>query len=271
MVIVEEKNQTPTTEVEDFWREYLVAGPPADKIRRSRFYLMLPSQARCRFCQAPFHGLPGSFVKTVWGVQPSRYNPHYCNVCDEFSKQYQGGAEVPLTMLFADIRGSSGLAEKIGAKEFSELINRFYVTSTEVLTRAGGLIEKLVGDEVTAIFTRGLAGDSYTGAAIAAALDLLRATGHGGNREPWVQVGIGIHSGTAFVGSVGKPNGVMEVAALGDVPNTAARLTSMAGAGEILVSEESAKAGGENTQAVEQRRLQLRGHEKDISVFVLKP
>lgn len=243
-------------------------GPPMDKIRRRRFYLMLPSEARCRFCQAPFRGIPGALTKTVFGVFPSRYNPHYCNVCDEFSKQYQGGAEVPITILFADIRGSSRLAEKIGAKEFSQLINRFYINSTNVLTQAGGLIEKLIGDEVTAIFTRGLAGQNYTKTAIDAARDLLRATGYGSNKKPWVQVGIGIHSGTAFVGSVGKPNGVMEVAALGDVPNTAARLTSMAGPGEILVSEETATAAGESTDGVEKRRLQLKGHEKEINVLV---
>jgi adenylate cyclase len=266
-MVMENNNQDHTKMVEDFWRGYLLEGPPAGKIRRQRFYQMLPSDARCRFCQAPFNGVPGSFVKNVFRVYPSRYNPHYCNVCDEFSKQFQGGAEVPITMLFADIRGSSSLAESIGAKEFSMLINRFYIKSTNVLTRAGGLIEKLVGDEVTSIFSRGLAGDNYHLVAIQAAQDLLRSIGYTAENGTQIQVGIGIHSGETFVGSVGKPSGVMEVAALGEVPNIASRLTSLAGPGEILVSADTVEAAGVSTHSLEQRRLKLKGHEKEITAF----
>jgi len=266
---MENKELAQDTMVEDFWRTFFTEGPPIEKVRRNKFYRLLPSDARCKWCRAPFDGLSGVFVKNVFQTYPSRYNPHYCNVCDDFSNKYQGGAEIPLTMLFADIRSSSELAEKIGPKEFSKVVNRFFIKSTHILTGAGAMIEKLVGDEVTAVFSRGIAGENYFGVAIDAARELLRQTGHGDGKTPWVQVGIGIHSGHAFLGSVGKPNGIMEVAALGDVPNTASRLTSLAGPGEILVSEVTVNAANLDSKGLEKRQLKLKGHEKEITAFVL--
>jgi adenylate cyclase len=255
--------------VEEFWRTFFTDGPPIEKFRRNQFYRMLPSDSRCKFCQAPFEGLPGAFVKNVFHTYPSRYNPHYCNVCDDFSKKHQGGAEIPMTMLFADIRSSSGLAEKIGPKDFSDLINRFFVKSAHVLTGYGAMIEKLVGDEVTAVFTSGTAGKNYQEQSIEAAKDLLRKTGHGNGKKPWVEIGIGIHSGIAFLGSIGNPDGIMEVAALGEVPNIASRLTSLAGPGEILVSEDTIKAANLDSAGLEKRDLKLKGHEREITAFVL--
>ena len=126
-----------------------------------------------------------------------------------------------------------------------------------------------MGDEVTAVFSRGLSGEDYFGRAIKAAKNLLRETGHKDKLGPWVPVGIGIHSGESFLGSVGRPNGIMEVAALGNVPNTASRLTALAGAGEILVSEHTINAAKMSTGGLEKRQLVLKGHMKEITAFVL--
>jgi adenylate cyclase len=255
--------------VEEFWRQWAMDGVPPSKQRLQLFYKFLPAEARCKLCYAPFDKTGGALVKTFLHVFPSRFNPNYCNVCDDFAIKHQGGAKVPVTMLFVDVRGSTALAEKMGEKEFSHLINHFYVESTNTLCHADAIIEKLVGDEVTAIFTRGLAGEDYPHKAIEAAKKILKVTGHGEENEPWIPVGIGIHSGETFVGSVGKPNGIMEVAALGDVPNTAARLTSLAAPGEILVSEDTMLAARLDTQGVEKRHLELRGRSKMIDAYVL--
>jgi adenylate cyclase len=254
-------NSTEEAMVEEFWRQWALEGLPHNKRRLQRFFRLMPAETRCRLCYAPFDRTSGTLVKTFLHVFPSRFNPHYCNACDDFATKHQGGAKVPVTMLFVDIRGSTALAEKMGEKEFSHLINRFYVECTTTLCHADAIIEKLVGDEVTAIFT--------PRRAVEAAKKLLENTGHGEGKEPWIPVGIGIHSGEAFVGSVGKPNGMMEVAALGDVPNTASRLTSLAAVGEILVSEDAMLAAKVNTQGLERRHLELKGRSKLIDAFVL--
>jgi adenylate cyclase len=264
-----DENSTHKVMVEQFWRSWAMEGPPKTKRRQQRFYRFLPADTRCKFCFAPFGGTSGSLVKTIFKVSPSRFNPHYCNFCDDFANKYQGGAEVPLTMLFVDIRGSTTLAERIGQKEFSNLINRFYVETTTVLSHADAMIEKLAGDEVSAMFTQGIAGETYSRRAIETAEELLRVTGHGEEQEPWIPVGIGIHTGEAFIGSVGQPNGIMEVAVLGDVPNTAARLTSLAAPGEILVSADAMIDAQMNTQDLEKRHLDLKGRSEGIDAYVM--
>lgn len=256
--------------VEEFWRNWSLQGPPIEKVKRQRLFRLLPARSRCKFCFAPFDGASGTLVKTVFRVHPSRFNPSYCNVCDDFAQKYQGGAEVPVAMLFADIRGSTSLAERIDPRQLSALINRFFVKSTHILSNAGAMIEKLAGDEVTAIFVPGIAGESYRRGAIEAGLELLRATGHADPDGPWVPVGVGIHAGQAFVGSVGRPDGVMEVAALGDVPNTASRLTSQAAAGEILVSEETFLAAEMDPSGLEKRHLELKGRSAGIDALVMR-
>jgi adenylate cyclase len=255
--------------VEEYWRQWAYEGFPLEKRRLRQFFRFLPADTRCRLCYAPFDKTAGTLVKTFLHVFPSRFNPHYCNACDDFANKHQGGAKVPVTMLFVDIRGSTTIAERMGEKEFSDLINRFYVDSTTTLCHADAIIEKLVGDEVTAIFTRGTAGEEYPRKAVESAIELLKVTGHGNGSKERIPIGIGIHSGEAFVGSVGKPNGLMEVAALGDVPNTASRLTSLAAAGEILVSEDTMLAAKMDTQGLEKRNLELKGRSKAIDAFVL--
>lgn len=255
--------------IEQFWTSWAMDGPPRLKKSQQQLFRFLPAATRCKLCLAPFDGASGALVKTIFRVHPSRFNPHYCNVCDEFAKKYQGGAQVPLTMLFVDIRGSTTLAERIGQKEFGDLINRFYVETTTVLSHADAVIEKLAGDEVSALFTRGLAGDQYSRRAIEAAKELLEVTGHGAGREPWIPVGIGIHTGETFVGSIGRPNGIMEVAALGDVPNTAARLTSLAAPGEILVSADAAADALLDTQGLEERHFDLKGRTEGVDAYAL--
>jgi adenylate cyclase len=186
-------------------------------------------------------------------------NPHLCNVCENFANKYQGGAEIELSMMFADIRGSTSLAEKMSPTEFSRLIDRFYRVTTRVLYRANALVEKLIGDEVTGLFVPGFAGPNHADTAISAAKSILRETGHADPSGPWVPVGIGIHSGLAFVGSVSAEGGRADITALGDAVNTASRLASVANSGEIVVSDVSQTMAGLNIDGLESRNLELKG------------
>ena len=90
------------------------------------------------------------------------------------------GAEVELSMLFADIRGSSKLARQLSSLEFTQLMDRFYRASSEVLVEHDAIIEKFVGDEVVGLFLPFLAGPDHAARAVEAARALssrLRAMG----------------------------------------------------------------------------------------------
>jgi adenylate cyclase len=193
-----------------------------------------------------------------------------CNVCEQFAHEYQGGAEVEISMLFADVRGSTTLAEGMTPLEFSRLIDRFYKAVTDILIESNAWIEKLIGDEVTGLFVPGFAGQEHARLAVKAAQSVLQVTGHGDPGGPWIPVGVGVHTGLAYVGAVGKEGGIVEITALGDAVNTAARLASNAGLGEILVSEQTWKAAGIETKDSEARRLQLKGRSEAIDVRVLR-
>ena len=196
-------------------------------------------------------------------------NPRYCAGCFRDLYTHREGAEVETTLFFADIRGSTQLAEAMPASAFRNLLDRFYAVAADVLVAHEAVVDKFVGDEVVGIFVPALAGPGHARRAIEAALALLRATGNG-TEAPWVPIGIGVNTGIAFVGAVGTRDHV-EFTALGDAVNLTARLASAAGAGEVLVTTATADAAGWPSEGLEQRKLALRGKSASTEVIVLRP
>ena len=227
----------------------------------------LPASTRCRVCNAPFEGVSGAVVGLFgFGAGRSSFNPTLCDRCEKLVKRYQVGTETELTLLFADVRGSTTLAEDIGASAFHHLINRFYTTSAEIFVHSNALIDKLVGDQVIGLYVPGIAGPDHARIAIDAARSLLEATGHADPEGPWIEVGVGVHTGTAYVGAVGSSQSVSDITVLGDAPNTTASLASLAGAGEILVSEDTCRVASMDLDHCETRELALKGRSQSISV-----
>lgn len=225
----------------------------------------IPSEPRCKLCHTPF-GAPGNVLRFV-GFGPSRLNRRICNGCITALQKKPGGAEVNLSLLFADVRGSTALAESMGAEAFSQLMARFYGTAAAVVDERDGIVDKFVGDEVVALFIPGFAGPDHAAVAITAAQELLRATGHESG-EPWVRVGAAVHTGDAYVGSVGEGD-AQDFTALGDSVNIAARLASSAAEGEVLVTRAAATAAGLGTEDLEARTLDLRGKAEGVDVWVV--
>jgi adenylate cyclase len=255
------------SQIDEDWRAFLMGEDPWFH-RHHRVFRLLPTSPRCKVCYAPFRGA-GGIVMRAMGRSPGKMNPNLCGVCEKFTQSHPGGAEVPLSLLFADIRGSTGLAETLGTKRFSALIARFYDAVTDELIREDALIDRLVGDEVIALFVPVLNGDRHAQAAVRAAKGILKATGHVESAGPWVPVGIGIHTGNAFVGVVGSA-GVSDITALGDDVNLTARLASVAAAGEILISEAARAAAGLATDGLEPRRVELKGRSEPVDAWLMR-
>jgi len=173
-------------------------------------------------------------------------------------------------MIFADVRDSTSLAESKGPSEFKEIINRFYKESSRVLIAHNAMVNRLMGDQVIALFVPRFAGKDHAKVALYAAQELLIVTGHGDADGPWVPVGAGIHTGLAHVGAVGSADGVTEIAVLGSAANMRARLSSKAAAGEFLISEDSVKSGNLDVEGLETRSLELKGVRQPMSVRVIK-
>ena len=257
------------TTVDEMWFKLLTEGN--ERIRRYRpIFGRMPSNPRCVNCHRPFEGIGGTLLRTLQGVHKSEKNPRFCADCHSFTDQFPGGAEIELTMLFVDVRGSTTIAENMDTLEFSRLMNRFYEATINVLVQAKAFIDKLVGDEVTALFIPGYAGKEHAHKAVEAGQALLRVTGHGDPGGPWVPVGVGIHTGTAWVGSIAGASGAAaDFTALGDNVNIAARLASKAGQGEVIASEATLKAAKIESKKLEKRELELKGKSDLVSVRVL--
>jgi adenylate cyclase len=180
------------------------------------------------------------------------------------------GAEIDVTMLFADVRGSSKLARQMPVLDFTRLMNRFYGVSREVLIEHDAIIEKFVGDEIVGLFIPFMAGPEHVTRAVEAAVALLRATGHGTPEGPWVPLGAGVHTGSAFVGIVGKGES-SDFTALGDPVNIAAHLASQAAIGEILLTDPVGEGAGLLDDGLERRHVLLKGHPIDALVLPASP
>jgi adenylate cyclase len=218
-----------------------------------RLMSRLPGDPRCAVCRAPYGGFGGRIMGRL-GFAPSRKNPRLCGTC--FEKAPMGGVEMEVGILFADVRGFTSLAERQAPDAVAALLNRFYATAVDVFCEHA-IIDKLVGDQVMALYLPHIFPGKPADHMLTDARALLTAAGYGGAR-PWVELGIGLDFGTAYVGNVGSGE-VKDFTAIGDVVNTAARLQAAAASGEIVMSSRVHDHAGEHAAGAEPRELSLKG------------
>jgi adenylate cyclase len=260
---VKSRDLTAEAATDERWRRMLIENEHGRRNRR--LHRRIPSAPRCKLCAAPF-GLPGSLVMPLLRHRRWPKNPKFCEGCFRMLEQNHGGAEVSCSLLFADVRGSTGLAEQMSARDFNRLMGRFHDVAFDVLTEHDAFVDKFVGDEIIGIFVPAMAGIDHDQKAIEAALDILGRLGAAEPSGLRIPVGIGVSSGVAYVGSVGEGPDT-DLTAMGDLVNTTARLASAAAAGEILIA-----VSAETTDAVaglERRTLELKGKSATTDVAVI--
>jgi adenylate cyclase len=230
------------------WETYFKFGSQPSNRAMKRMLRALPSTPRCGFCGAPFSGVGGRLVRPL-GYRPSRKNPNICAVCVELAPP--GGMTTDVGVLFADLRGFTTQSESMAPEQASALLRRFYSCAEHVLFPEA-LIDKLIGDEVMAlylpVFLRPSMKEAPDDAArrhVAAVMlehahELLVRAGYGTRAGPSFEVGIGLDFGEAFIGNIGHGS-VHDFTAVGDVVNTASRLQGHAAGGELLVSDRLAQ------------------------------
>lgn len=232
--------------------------------RLRRIMRLLPRDPRCKFCNTPFQGIGGTIARMVFGKEQSSLNPKFCNMCEVASREFPGGAEVEMSILFADIRGSTALSEKMSPTEFRQLIQRFYTATTKAVIDGDGLVEKLAGDGLAAFWGAGFAGPDYVRRTVNVAQTLSREM-----KRLEIPVGIGVHAGLAYFGAMSTEDGLTNIAATGEEVNLAARLASSAAAGEIIVSEQALREAGMDGGKLESRSLELKGISEPAQVRVM--
>jgi adenylate cyclase len=238
--------------------------------KQRRTFKRIPSPPRCKLCAAPFAGLGGLILRHA-GFRQSSGNPALCTRCiADLRKRQLTGVEIPITLLFSDIRGSTAMGERMRPADFHAFLDRFYRLASDSIVAHDGIVDKVVGDEVIGLFFGGITGPRHAAAAAAAAIDLAeRAARASTIPAVAIPVGTAVHTGEAFVGATGLGTTVDDFTALGDAVNITARLASAATAGEVIVSVATAEAAGITTDQVERRTVAIRGRIEPIEVIVL--
>ena len=250
---------------DELWRDVLAGTHPSIRVGR-RLFKRLPGEPRCKLCAAPLGGA-ASPVMRLMGKRAWPKNPKYCGSCFGVLSEHHGGAEIECSLMFADVRGSTTMAEDTPPSEIYTLMDRFFDAAARVLVEHDAIVDRFVGDQAIGIFVPALAGPDHAARAIQAAQAVLVATGHGAV-SPWVPIGVGVASGVAFVGSVGSGSHV-DLTALGDPVNVAARLSSVAAPGEVLVTLDAAIAAGLDVSGLKRHDLALKGKAVSTPVVVL--
>jgi adenylate cyclase len=257
--------QTPQEEMHEF-----LTGHSAGTTAMRRVFSRVPSGPNCKICAAPFAG-PGGAVLRHLGFARYPGNPTICQFCiKDLQKIGVQGAEIPVSLLFADIRGSTTIGERLSPTEFQAFLTRFYRIASEAVLASDGIVDKFVGDEVIGLFFRGVTGDAHAAAAIEAGRRLLERVGReDATPSGRIPVGAAVHTGMAFVGSTGASDVVNDFTALGDSVNTTARLASAAADGELLVSVDAAETAGLDGAGLEHRTVVARGRSETVDVIAL--
>lgn len=184
------------------------------------------------------------------------------------------GERVILSVIYADLRGSSEWAERTPPEELVDTLNQFLGAMTEIIFKYGGTLDKFVGDMVIGLFGTPLPMQDHALQAARAALDMqeahtalqrhLKAAGH-----ILPGMGIGISSGEAIAGEFGHPIRT-EFTALGRVMNLGSRLCGVAEAGQIVISESTYQLLAERVDCTPLPPIQLKGISDYGTLYALK-
>lgn len=251
---------------EGLWQTIFAKGHP-DLAKQHWLHRKLPKNPRCKMCLAPFEGI-GGWVMRKRGKGVSNRNPHYCNACDGFLDAYPGGADVEMSMLFVDIRNSTQYAEGAAPADVSRRVNAFLDTATGTITRQDGFIMAFYGDCIVAVWPPGFSGPDHALKALRAAELMAQSSAIVDAEGEPIPVGIGVHTGTVFIGTVSAAKGLFrDVSIFGENVIKTARLASIAKASEALVSKATIDASGSGSRYSDAKLFELKGFSDPLEVF----
>jgi adenylate cyclase len=179
-----------------------------------------------------------------------------------------------VTVLFADIRGFTQIAERMDAREVVQMLNELFTTMTEVIFRCEGTVDKFIGDCIMALFGAPLASERSADQALSAAIAMQKlAMRLNASRSAVglaeMHIGIGLHTGPAVVGNIGSADRV-QYTAIGDTVNVASRLVSRAEPDQIVVSEAFRNALSRADHLDLIGETELRGRQRKLNIYSVK-
>ncbi len=184
-----------------------------------------------------------------------------------------GGENRHIAVLFVDIRGFTPMSEGLEPQVVVEILNEYLNLTTNAIFKNKGTLDKFIGDATMAVFNAPFDLDDYVFRAVSAAMDIANGSDALEQRlqerfGKSISFGIGVHCGNAIVGNIGCEHR-MDYTAIGDTVNTAARLESNAGRGQILISQEVYEQVKDRIDATAIGVIPLKGKSQEVYVYQL--
>ncbi len=177
----------------------------------------------------------------------------------------------PITVLFADIAGSTSIAERLDPEDWTTLVGKAFQRMNRTIERYGGTIARLMGDGVLAFFGAPTAHEDDPERAVRCGLDLVRAideldaSDHSSEADK-LRVRVGINTGPVVVGIVGTET-ASEYTAMGDTVNVAARIQTAARPGCVLITASTHRFVSGLVEAVDVGQLELKGKSATVRAY----
>jgi len=230
----------------------------------------------CQMRMPIFIGGPLAIPFRVLGLRRSRMNPNICNLCETMFRRIKRSKQItlPLTVLCADLRGYTAMAETADHAAVAHLLEVFYGHCGAAIWERDGLINKFIGDSVLAMFNFPITLGDHVRLAVEAALDLQRRCTQADRSDQAGEatrlgVGVGIHCGMTAVGDIGES--CRDYTAIGPVVNLASRLQGAAQAGQVLVTDAVYASVTDQFPQAQALSLALKGFEKPVRAYLLNP
>jgi class 3 adenylate cyclase len=261
-------------------KAYYAAANPAGWLHRESRVMTLHLTRLCKGCwqqmrvPVPLRG-PLSIPFRAFGIRPSRMNPNTCTICELMFSRIMRARKVTIdaTILFADLRGYTGLSQSASSNAISGVLDTFYDECATAIWEYDGLLNKTIGDAVMAVFNFPIEQQDHASQAVRAARQIQQRCND--KRQSLIDefglsaadfgVGIGIHCGELSFGEFGRSH--RDLTAIGNVVNTASRAQSAAQAGQILVTAAMFERAQADLAGSASRQYQLKGFETPIELY----
>ena len=181
-----------------------------------------------------------------------------------------GGEKKVLTVLFADIRGFTPIAEKISPEQTVELLNRIFNVMVDAVFKYGGTLDKFIGDAIMVIYGAPVEVKDHAVRAVLSAIEMVKNISklYNSNEAP-VNVGIGINTGQMVIGNIGS-NKRLEYTAIGDAVNLSSRIQTMAEGGKILMGEATYNFVKDEIPCEFLGAFKIKGKEVPVNVYEVR-
>lgn len=171
-----------------------------------------------------------------------------------------------VTVLFADIRNFTSIAERMQPHEVVELLNTYLGEMTHVVFRYDGTVDKYIGDAIMAVFNAPVMQEKHALLAVSAAFRIQEAVRSLKESNPFISVGIGINTGSAILGNIGTDLH-LDYTVIGDAVNIASRLCREAAPGQLLISGKTYDQVKDHVEVAELKPRRFKGKTEEIGVY----